>query len=76
MCINGVSVCVCVCVLGSWTVLGPSNRFFFAGDTGYCSSFQEIGRRFGPFDLAAIPIGAYLPRCVFVCESVCVCVCV
>ncbi|XP_012694659.2 N-acyl-phosphatidylethanolamine-hydrolyzing phospholipase D isoform X2 [Clupea harengus] len=47
---------------GSWTVLGPSNRFFFAGDTGYCSSFQEIGRRFGPFDLAAIPIGAYLPR--------------
>ncbi|XP_048864890.1 N-acyl-phosphatidylethanolamine-hydrolyzing phospholipase D isoform X1 [Brienomyrus brachyistius] len=47
---------------GSWTVLGPHNRFFFAGDTGYCSGFQEIGRRFGPFDLAAIPIGAYLPR--------------
>ncbi|XP_055761061.1 N-acyl-phosphatidylethanolamine-hydrolyzing phospholipase D-like isoform X1 [Salvelinus fontinalis] len=47
---------------GSWSVLGPCNRFFFAGDTGYCSSFQEIGRRFGPFDLAAIPIGAYLPR--------------
>ncbi|XP_029901688.1 N-acyl-phosphatidylethanolamine-hydrolyzing phospholipase D isoform X2 [Myripristis murdjan] len=47
---------------GSWTVLGPDHRFFFAGDTGYCSSFQEIGRRFGPFDLAAIPIGAYHPR--------------
>ncbi|KAI7791641.1 N-acyl-phosphatidylethanolamine-hydrolyzing phospholipase D isoform X1 [Triplophysa rosa] len=47
---------------GSWTVVGPRNRFFFAGDTGYCSSFQEIGRHFGPFDLAAIPIGAYLPR--------------
>lgn len=46
----------------SWAVLGPSFRFFFAGDTGYCSSFQEIGRRFGPFDLAAIPIGAYHPR--------------
>ncbi|XP_004548284.4 N-acyl-phosphatidylethanolamine-hydrolyzing phospholipase D isoform X1 [Maylandia zebra] len=46
----------------SWTVLGPDHRFFFAGDTGYCSSFAEIGRRFGPFDLAAIPIGAYLPR--------------
>lgn len=47
---------------GSWTVVGPHNRFFFAGDTGYCSSFQEIGKHFGPFDLAAIPIGAYLPR--------------
>ncbi|KAK0138276.1 N-acyl-phosphatidylethanolamine-hydrolyzing phospholipase D [Merluccius polli] len=47
---------------GSWSVLGPHHRFFFAGDTGYCSSFAEIGRRFGPFDLAAIPIGAYLPR--------------
>ncbi|KAF3859171.1 hypothetical protein F7725_021570 [Dissostichus mawsoni] len=46
----------------SWSILGPDHRFFFAGDTGYCSSFQEIGRRFGPFDLAAIPIGAYLPR--------------
>ncbi|XP_062374481.1 N-acyl-phosphatidylethanolamine-hydrolyzing phospholipase D isoform X1 [Sardina pilchardus] len=49
---------------GSWTVLGPSSRFFFAGDTGYCSSFQEIGHRYGPFDLAAIPIGAYLPRAI------------
>ncbi|XP_066524519.1 N-acyl-phosphatidylethanolamine-hydrolyzing phospholipase D [Hoplias malabaricus] len=47
---------------GSWCVLGPNNRFFFAGDTGYCSVFEEIGKRFGPFDLAAIPIGAYLPR--------------
>ncbi|XP_035002841.2 N-acyl-phosphatidylethanolamine-hydrolyzing phospholipase D isoform X2 [Hippoglossus stenolepis] len=47
---------------GSWSILGPEHRFFFAGDTGYCPSFQEIGRRFGPFDLAAIPIGAYMPR--------------
>ncbi|XP_070325771.1 N-acyl-phosphatidylethanolamine-hydrolyzing phospholipase D isoform X3 [Odocoileus virginianus] len=47
---------------GSWSVLGPWNRFFFAGDTGYCSAFEEIGKRFGPFDLAAIPIGAYEPR--------------
>lgn len=47
---------------GSWSVLGPKHRFFFAGDTGYCPTFQEIGRRFGPFDLAAIPIGAYQPR--------------
>ncbi|XP_033049557.1 N-acyl-phosphatidylethanolamine-hydrolyzing phospholipase D isoform X1 [Trachypithecus francoisi] len=47
---------------GSWSVLGPWNRFFFAGDTGYCPAFEEIGKRFGPFDLAALPIGAYEPR--------------
>ncbi|TRY65834.1 hypothetical protein DNTS_018009 [Danionella cerebrum] len=46
----------------SWSIIGPNSRFFFAGDTGYCSEFKAIGKHFGPFDLAAIPIGAYLPR--------------
>jgi N-acyl-phosphatidylethanolamine-hydrolysing phospholipase D len=27
-----------------------------------CPVFKEIGRRFGPFDLGLIPIGAYNPR--------------
>jgi L-ascorbate metabolism protein UlaG (beta-lactamase superfamily) len=45
-----------------WTVTGPARRLFFAGDTGYHEpTFREIGARLGPFDLAAIPIGAYLP---------------
>ena len=43
----------------SWTVLGSSKRFFFAGDTGYDSRLRKIGDRFGPFDLTAIPIGGY-----------------
>lgn len=47
---------------GGYAVLGARQRFWFAGDTGHCSVFQEIGRRLGPFDLAAIPIGAYEPR--------------
>ncbi|CAG2106776.1 unnamed protein product [Medioppia subpectinata] len=47
---------------GSWTVVGPKHRFFFAGDTGYCSVFKQIGQMYGPFDLSAIPIGAYEPR--------------
>lgn len=38
-------------------------RFWFGGDTGYCGdAFRDVGERLGPFDLAAIPIGAYLPR--------------
>ncbi|XP_042898871.1 N-acyl-phosphatidylethanolamine-hydrolyzing phospholipase D isoform X2 [Parasteatoda tepidariorum] len=47
---------------GSWCILGPKYRFFFAGDTGYCDAFKQIGRVHGPFDLSAIPIGAYEPR--------------
>ncbi|KAJ7187833.1 N-acyl-phosphatidylethanolamine-hydrolyzing phospholipase D [Mycena filopes] len=53
-------------------------RVYFGGDTGYrsvpsstdegpetlpvCPAFKEIGERFGAFDLALIPIGAYAPR--------------
>jgi L-ascorbate metabolism protein UlaG (beta-lactamase superfamily) len=43
----------------SWVVVGPTRRFFFAGDTGYDPRLRSIGDRLGPFDLAAIPIGGY-----------------
>ena len=43
----------------SWAVLGRERRFFFAGDTGYTPGLAEIGKRLGPFDMAAIPIGGY-----------------
>jgi N-acyl-phosphatidylethanolamine-hydrolysing phospholipase D len=43
---------------GSWTVMGPNKRFWFGGDTGYCEAFAQIGKQYGPFDMAAIPIGA------------------
>ncbi|HEV7501122.1 MAG TPA: MBL fold metallo-hydrolase [Vicinamibacteria bacterium] len=46
---------------GGFVVEGPSRRFYHAGDTGYFRGFVEIGDRLGPFDLAAIPVGAYLP---------------
>jgi N-acyl-phosphatidylethanolamine-hydrolysing phospholipase D len=46
----------------SWAVTGSERRFYFAGDTGYFSGFQAIGSRLGPFDLVALPIGAYAPR--------------
>jgi L-ascorbate metabolism protein UlaG (beta-lactamase superfamily) len=42
---------------------GKPRRVFFSGDTGYSKRhFREIGERFGGFDLALIPIGAYEPR--------------
>ncbi|RME02779.1 MAG: MBL fold metallo-hydrolase [Deltaproteobacteria bacterium] len=45
-----------------WVVTGAAGRFFFAGDTGYSERFAEIGERFAPLRLAALPIGAYAPR--------------
>lgn len=51
---------------GSWHIENlhdDNTSFWFAGDTGYSEElFKEIGRRFHPIDLAAIPIGAYEPR--------------
>jgi N-acyl-phosphatidylethanolamine-hydrolysing phospholipase D len=47
---------------GGWVVNSPSHRFYYAGDTGYSADFKAIGERFGGFDLAAIPVGAYSPR--------------
>lgn len=44
-----------------WVVSGATRRFYHAGDSGYSADFKEIGKRLGPVDLAAVPIGAYLP---------------
>lgn len=52
---------------GGWVVKTPAGAarpysFYFAGDTGYSPDFRDIAARFGGFDLALIPIGAYDPR--------------
>jgi N-acyl-phosphatidylethanolamine-hydrolysing phospholipase D len=46
----------------SWLVDSGQRRYFFAGDTGYFPGFAEFGQRFGPIDVAMLPIGAYEPR--------------
>jgi N-acyl-phosphatidylethanolamine-hydrolysing phospholipase D len=46
----------------AWAVVGPDRRFFFAGDTGYFDGFNKVAEALGPFDLAAVPIGAYEPN--------------
>ena len=47
----------------SWLIKIGEYKVWFAGDTGYNKiQFKKIGELYGPFDLAAIPIGAYEPR--------------
>jgi N-acyl-phosphatidylethanolamine-hydrolysing phospholipase D len=48
----------------SWLIESKDRKYFFAGDTGYFPGFAEFGRRFGPIDIAMLPIGAYEPRWV------------
>ncbi|CAF4049160.1 unnamed protein product [Adineta steineri] len=50
---------------GGYAIWNTQHKFYYAGDTGYThniSIFQQIGKQYGPFDLSAIPIGAYEPR--------------
>lgn len=47
---------------GSFVLRSAVQRIFFAGDSGHAAHFTRIAERFGPFDLALIPIGAYEPR--------------
>ncbi len=46
----------------SWLLETSEHRYYFAGDTGYFHGFAEFGERFGPIDVAMLPIGAYEPR--------------
>ncbi len=47
-----------------WVVVAPSRSFYFAGDTAMFDGFEQIHDRFGPVDLAALPIGAYCPQSI------------
>lgn len=46
----------------SFCVMGKTKRFYYGGDSGYWKHFAQIGKEHGPFDLVAIPIGAYIPK--------------
>jgi L-ascorbate metabolism protein UlaG (beta-lactamase superfamily) len=47
----------------AFTVRLPGGNVFFAGDTGWAGGdWAREAARHGPFRLAIIPIGAYLPR--------------
>jgi L-ascorbate metabolism protein UlaG (beta-lactamase superfamily) len=43
----------------SWSLISPTRRLFFSGDTGMFPGFSEIGERLGPFDVTLLEVGAY-----------------
>ena len=44
-----------------YSILGADRKFLFPGDTAWFDELEDLGKRHGPWDLAAIPIGAYEP---------------
>jgi L-ascorbate metabolism protein UlaG (beta-lactamase superfamily) len=47
---------------GGFMLVVDAARIYFAGDTAYAPVFGDLRQRFGPIDLALLPIGAYEPR--------------
>ncbi|WP_220495548.1 MBL fold metallo-hydrolase [Oceanospirillum sediminis] len=43
----------------SWVIRSEQSSLFYSGDSGYFDGFQEIGQKFGPFDLTIMENGAY-----------------
>ena len=46
----------------SWVVHGPDHRIYISGDSGYFDGFEQIGKRYGPFDMTFLECGAYDER--------------
>ncbi len=43
----------------SWIIIGKKHRVFFSGDSGYFETFSEIGKKYGPFQVTMLEMGAY-----------------
>ena len=43
----------------SYIIESNNKRIFWSGDSGYGTHFKEIGKKYGPFDLAAIEIDGW-----------------
>lgn len=47
----------------SWSIKSKHKHILFVGDTGYSDTiFNNIGGKYGFFDIAILPIGTYEPR--------------
>jgi L-ascorbate metabolism protein UlaG (beta-lactamase superfamily) len=45
----------------SFALIGPTHRVYYGADSGEWPGFEEIGVRFGPFDVSMLEIGASNP---------------
>ncbi|MCR1023475.1 MBL fold metallo-hydrolase [Cellulophaga baltica] len=43
----------------SWVIQSADENIYFSGDSGYASHFKEIGKKYGPFDIALMECGQY-----------------
>jgi L-ascorbate metabolism protein UlaG (beta-lactamase superfamily) len=43
----------------SFVLITPTKRLFIGGDSGYDTHFSDIGKAYGPFDLAILECGQY-----------------
>lgn len=46
----------------SWVITGKDTNLFFSGDSGYGTHFEEIGEKYGPFDVTFMECGQYDER--------------
>ncbi|EGG35602.1 MBL fold metallo-hydrolase [Paenibacillus sp. HGF5] len=46
----------------SWVIISNKSRVYFSGDSGYGPHFQEIGEKYGPFDVTLMECGQYDKR--------------
>lgn len=46
----------------SWAIIGKQSRIYFSGDSGYGPHFEQIGKKYGPFDLTLMECGQYDER--------------
>ncbi len=42
-----------------WIIQTPNEKIYFSGDSSYGEHFAQIGKKFGPFDLAFVENGQY-----------------
>ncbi len=50
----------------SFVLLTPKHKLFLGGDSGYGPHFNDIGKKYGPFDLAIIENGQYDPKWAYI----------